>query len=295
MDAERTHPSDAALVIAAVGSLQFGSAFARTWFDEPAPLGAAALRLAFGALLLLLAVRPRTQGWTRRRWLGAVVLGAALGGMNSCIYLAVSRLDFGIAVTIEFLGPLVMATVSATRVREYAWLAAAFAGVVALGVPGGASLDPVGVLFAVGAATCWATYIGASRRLARGTSQLDGITIAVAVAALVVAPFGGRDAVAAIGSDAAVIPAFLVIAVVTCAFPYASEYVAFRRLPVRVFGVLSSLGPALAAVAGVVILGQRLGIVEWLAVLVVCVASAGAVLGARRPGSGEGREHAHGG
>ncbi|MCW2973717.1 MAG: EamA family transporter [Thermoleophilia bacterium] len=275
------HPSDALLVVGAIASLQFGSAVARTWFDETGPMGAAALRLSLGALLLLLVVRPRVQRWRWAHWRGALLLGAALGGMNSCIYVAIAHLDFGVAVTIEFLGPLVVALASARRALEVACVLAACAGVALLGLRSIGDLPPIGVAFALAAAACWALYILLTRHLARVVSSLDGIAVAIAAAAMCVVPVGAGDALAAVREHPQLLGAFVLIAVFTCALPYACEYRALRRLPPAVFGVLASLGPALAAAAGSVVLGQRLGVAQWCAILLVCGASGGAVFAAR--------------
>lgn len=272
-----------ALVVAAIVCVQFGSAAARTWFDETGPLGATALRLTFGALLLLMIVRPRVGGWSRATWRGALALGIVLGLMNSCIYLAVDRIPFGVAVTVEFLGPLLVALVQARRLLDVGWAALAFGGVALLGWQD-RGIDVVGLAFAGLAALSWAAYILTSARLARDLAGLDGLAVAVAVAAVAVLPLGGGDAMRAISADPFVIlVAFAAIGLVTSAAPYAFEYVALRRLPTRTYGVLASLGPALAALAGFLVLDQSLALVQLAAMAMVSVASVGVVRTAQRP------------
>jgi inner membrane transporter RhtA len=271
-------------MLAAICSLQFGSAFARTWFDATGPLGAAALRLTFGALLLVAFTRPRVLAWSRGDWLGVLALGLALGAMNTSIYLAIDRIPFGVAVTIEFLGPLALALVQARRRLDVAWALLAFVGVAMLGgVVGTTHLDALGVLFAVLAACCWAAYIVATANLSRRVTNTEGLAAAACVAALVVLPLGATDAVDAVVAQPLLLAAFVAIAVLTSALPYALEYRALRRLSTRLFGVLSSLGPAVAAIAGLVVLDQSLRPVEWLALVCVTAASIGAVASSRHP------------
>ncbi|MBC7643806.1 MAG: EamA family transporter [Thermoleophilia bacterium] len=263
------------LAFAAIVSLQFGSAFARTWFDEVGPLGAAELRLVFGSLLVIAFVRPRVRHWERRTWLGVLALGAALGGMNSCIYLAIDRIPFGVAVTVEFLGPLIVALAQARRFNDAFWALVAFAGVLLLGLEGRVAVSTAGLGFAGLAAICWAAYIVTSSRLARQVDGLSGLALAMSVAAVLVTPFGITDAMNAVTDDATVIPAFLVIAVLTSAVPYSLEFIALKRMPTRTFGVLSSLGPAVAALAGLAVLGQELGWKQLAAMAMVTAAGIG--------------------
>lgn len=263
------------LAVGAIVSLQFGSAFARTHFDEVGPTGAATLRLVFAAVILVVVVRPRVRRWTRRQWFAAIVLGLALAGMNSLIYLAVARIPLGVAVTLEFTGPLVLALAQTRRFRDAAWALVAFAGVILLGLGGASGVAVGGVLLAFGAAAFWAAYIVASSRVGRAIEGFDGLVIAIVVAAVVVAPFGAVPAARAIAVDPWLIGVFVIVAVLTSALPYALEMVALRSLPTRVFGVLSSLGPAVAALAGLVVIGQRLDLREVLALVLVTVASIG--------------------
>lgn len=270
------------LAVAAIFSVQFGSAWARTHFDAVGPTGAATLRLVFAAVILLAVVRPKVRSWKRQQWLAAVVLGLALAGMNSLIYLALARIPLGVAVTLEFTGPLVLALVQTRRIRDALWAALAFAGVVLLGVGSTGQVALAGVLLAFGAAAFWATYIIANSRAGRAIEGIDGLAVAATVAAVVVAPFGAGQAADAIVGEPSLVLVFVVVAVLTSALPYALEMVALRRLSTRVFGVLSSLGPGVAALAGFLVVGQALDVREIVALALVTAASVGVTLGSGR-------------
>ena len=280
------HPLDRVpppvLAIAAIVSVQFSNAFARTYFEATGPLGAATLRLLFATALLLLIVRPNVRDWNRRTWIAVAVLGLALGGMNSFIYLAIDAIPIGVAVTVEFLGPLAVALVQVRRWADAAWALLALAGVVLLGFDESAALSWVGLLLAAAAGAFWAAYIVTSSRLGATQNGLHPLAVAMVVAMLVVTPFGAADAAAAVVAQPWLVVLFLLVAAGTSAIPYALEYVALRRMPTRVFGILSSLGPAMAALAGLVVLRQQLGWTQLLALVLVTVASVGVTLTARR-------------
>ena len=265
-----------ALVVAAVTSLQFGAGLAVTLFDELGPAGAALLRLAIAAAVLLALWRPVLRGRPRADLRVAVAFGLVLGLMNWSIYSAMDRIPLGIAVTIEFAGPLAVAVAGSRRALDGVWVALAAAGILLLAEPWGASdLDRLGVAFALIAAVMWAAYI----KLAARTGQLfgggTGLAIAMGVGAVLLLPAGVAQAGAAL-LDPELLAAGAAVALVSSVIPYSLELEALRRLPARVFGVLMSLEPAVAALAGLVVLGQALGAREWLAVGLVVVASAGA-------------------
>jgi inner membrane transporter RhtA len=256
-----------ALVVAAVTSLQFGAGFAVTLFDELGPGGAAFLRLAIAAAVLLAVWRPRVRGDLRL----AAAFGITLGLMNLCIYEAMDRIPLGIAVTIEFWGPLAVAVAGSRRALDLLWVALAAAGIVLLADPGG-SLDGMGVGFAFVAGGLWAGYIRLSVRVGRVFPGGSGLAIAMAFGALVTLPFGlDGDLLAP-----SMLASGAVVALASSVIPYSFELEALRRLPARAFGVLMSLEPAVAALAGLVVLGQALGGLEWLAIGFVVVASVGA-------------------
>jgi inner membrane transporter RhtA len=264
-----------ALVVAAVTSLQFGAGYAVTLFDDLGPGGAAFLRLAIAALVLLAIWRPRVTGHAPTDLLAAVAFGVALGVMNWAIYSAIDRIPLGIAVTIEFAGPMAVAVFSSRRALDLLWVALAAAGILLLADPGGGSLNTGGVLFALLAATMWAAYILLSVRVGRRFPGGSGLALAMAVGALVIAPVGIADGGANL-LHLDLLAAGAAVALASSVIPYSFELEALRRLPARVFGVLMSLEPAVAAIAGLVVLGQALSLREWLAIVLVVIASAGA-------------------
>ncbi|MCU1407821.1 MAG: EamA family transporter [Glaciihabitans sp.] len=273
------------LVLCAILSVQFGASVARTQFDAVGPFGATFLRLLFASIILLVLLRPKVRRWPLRSWLAAALLGVALAGMNTMIYLAFENIPLGVAVTIEFLGPLVLALVQTRRIVDALWALLALAGVVLLGLAGegadGAALATIGLVFAAAAGTFWAGYILASAQVGRAIPGIDGLAVALAFATIITAPLGIVPASAAIGQPI-VLLVFLAVAVLSSALPYAFELEALRRLPTRVFGILSSLGPAVAALAGLVILHERLGWPEIIALLCVTAASIGVTVSSGR-------------
>jgi inner membrane transporter RhtA len=261
-----------ALVVAAVTSLQFGAGYAVTLFDELGPAGAAFLRLSIAAVVLLAIWRPSLRGHARRDVRLAALFGITLGLMNLCIYEAMDRIPLGIAVTIEFWGPLAVAVAGSRRALDLLWVALAAGGILLLADPGGGSLDTGGIAFALAAGGLWAVYIVLSARTGRVFPGGSGLAIAMVFGALVTLPAGiGADLLAS-----EMLAAGAVVALLSSVIPYSLELEALRRLPARVFGVLMSLEPAVAALAGLIILGQALGATEWLAIALVVVASAGA-------------------
>ena len=264
-----------ALVVAGVASAQFGAGFAVTLFDELGPAGAAFLRLAIAAVVLLAIWRPRLAGHPLGDLRVAVAFGATLGVMNFSIYSAMDRIPLGIAVTIEFAGPLAVAVIASRRPLDLVWVALAAAGIVLLADPGGGSLDGVGVAFALLAATMWALYILLAERTGALFPGGSGLALAMAVGALVIAPAGIAQAGEELGR-LDLLAAGAAVALASSVIPYSLDLEALRRLPPRVFGILMSLEPAVAALAGLVVLGQSLGAVEYVAIALVTVASAGA-------------------
>ncbi|MET0818671.1 MAG: EamA family transporter [Solirubrobacteraceae bacterium] len=263
------------LVLAAAGSLQVGAAFAVTLFDELGPGGAAFLRLALAALVLWVIWRPSVRSHSAADLRLAAAFGIALGLMNWSIYESMDRIPLGVAVTIEFAGPLLVAVLGSRRPLDGVWVALAAAGIVLLADPSGGSIDRLGVFFALTAAACWMAYIHLGKRTARVFPGGSGLALAMIAGALVVAPAGliqgGGELL-----QPELLGAALVVALASSVLPYSLELEALRRLPAPVFGVLMSLEPAVAALAGFVVLGQELGARELTAIAMVVVASAGA-------------------
>jgi inner membrane transporter RhtA len=259
------------LVLAATVSPQVGAAFAVTLFDELGPAGAVFLRLAFAAIVLWAVWRPRLAGDLRL----AAAFGVALGLMNWSFYEAIDRIPLSVAVTIEFAGPLLVAVIGSRRLLDGVWIALAAAGIVLLVDPGGRSVDAVGVGFALATAACWMAYIYLSKRTGAAFPGGSGLALAMAVGALIMLPAGVIQAKGALAEPGLLGSAF-VVALASSVLPYSLELVALRRLPEAVYGVLVSLDPAVAALAGFVVLDQGLGTRELLAIAMVVVASAGA-------------------
>jgi inner membrane transporter RhtA len=259
------------LVLAAASSLQVGAAFAVTLFDDLGPAGAAFLRLGFAAVILWAIWRPRLAGDLRL----AGAFGVALGLMNWSIYEAIDRIPLGVAVTIEFAGPLLVAVIGSRRPLDGLWIALAGAGIVLLADPGGGSVDALGVFFALSAAACWMAYIYLSKRTGAAFPGGSGLALAMAVGALIVLPAGVAQGGRALG-EPDLLGSAVVVALASSVLPYSLELEALRRLPEAVFGVLMSLEPAVAALAGFVVLDQELGAREVAAIAMVVVASAGA-------------------
>lgn len=271
------------LVLTSILSLQVGAAFAKDLFAELPPTAMAWLRLAIAAVILVVAVRPRLRGRSRADWLTALAFGAALTAMNVAIYNAFARIPLGIAVTIEFCGPLLLAVVTSRRPRDLLWVALAAGGVALLGL-GPARLDPWGVAFALIAGAIWAGYIVLSGRVGRRWSGLSGLAVAGCVGAIVLTP----PAIAQGGSallEPRVLLLGLVVALMSSVIPYSLELIALRTMPARVFGILMSLEPAAAAVAGVILLAELLEGYQWVAIALVVVASVGATRRARDAGT----------
>lgn len=267
------------LVGAGAVSVQFGAAFATRLFGRVGPAGAVMLRLAVAAIVLLAMVRA---GRGSRDVPGAdrmvvVAFGLVMAAMNLSFYESIARIPLGVAVTIEFSGPLLLALVASRRWLDGLWAVCAGAGVLLLASGVGRHLDGVGVLFALLAGAFWIGYILLSRETGRRFETLDGLAWAMAVGALATLPFGlaaggktlARPSVLALG---------LAVGIMSSVIPYSLELLALRRVSARAFGVMLSLDPALATAAGFVVLGQHLDLKEWVALALVVGANAGNAL-----------------
>jgi len=270
------------LVIAAAASVQFGAAFAVKLFDEIGPAGASALRVALAAVILMAIWRPRVRGVPAEHLRLVVWLGLTLGVMNFAFYEALDRMPLGIAVTIEFVGPLGVAVALSRRRLDLLWVVLAGTGILLLADPGGGSVDPVGLVLVFVAAGAWALYILLTARAGAVFTGGRGLALAMVVAAFVPLVPGIVEA----GSDL-LDPRFLAIgaavALLSSAIPYSLEMEALRRMPRQVFGLLMSLEPAVAVLAGWLLLGQELGSRELVAIALVITASIGATRGTPAP------------
>jgi inner membrane transporter RhtA len=269
-----------ALVIGGVLSVQLGAAVAKSLFDDLTPTGVVALRLVFGTLVLGLLFRPRIRNRPRAELRLAVAFGLTLVSMNLCFFQALDRIPLGIAVTLEFVGPLAVALVGSRRSSDFLWVAMAASGIALLAPGIGGGLDAVGVLFALAAGALWGVYILLGARVGKAFSGPTGLVLAMAVGACVALPLGMVSAGSSL-LEPALLAAGLGVAVLSSAIPWSLELEALRRLPTHVFSVLMSLEPAIGALVGLVVLGERLGIRAVTAIALVVTASAGAARGAR--------------
>ncbi|MFI5486419.1 MULTISPECIES: EamA family transporter [Micromonospora] len=264
------------LVLGGALSVQFGSAVAALLFPRSGVAGAVTLRLTIGAVLLLAVCRPRLRGYGRGDWAAAAGFGVALAGMNSLFYQAIERIPLGPAVTLEVLGPLTLSVLAARRLASWCWAGLAAAGVALLGQGGFDRLNPVGAGLALAAGAMWAAYIVFSARVGQRFPGADGLALALAVAALLTLPAGLLGSGTAL-LDPTVLALGATVAVLSSVLPYTLELLALRRLPTHTFAVLMSLGPAIAALAGWLVLDQALTVPEVLAIGLVIAASVGAV------------------
>jgi len=276
----------AALVLSGAVSVQAGAGIADRLFSQLPPAAVTTLRLWAAALIMLIigwrgAARAVASLVRRRAWRDAAAtasFGIALGVMNFAIYQAFERIPLGVAVTIEFLGPLAVAVAGARRLVSLAWVGLAAAGVLLLAQGSGGHLDLAGVAFALVSAAGWAGYILLSRATGQRFSGSSGLVIAMCVAAVLVTGPG-----VAAGAPAMFRPSLLAtgvaIGLLSSVVPYWLEFEALRRVPARVFGVWMSMQPAVAALIGLFMLGQRLSLAEWAGICCVVVASGGAARG----------------
>ncbi len=257
-------------------SVQFGAAFAARLFPAVGPLGTVGLRLAAAGLVLTLVIRPWRRRWSRADLGSSAVLGLVFAAMNTTLYLALDRLPIATVITLEFLGPLTLAIVTAAGWAVRVWALPAAAGVAFLGGELTAH-DLAGVALALTAAACWAAYIVVNGRIGRTGTGLAGLTVATLVAALLVVPVGVVSAGTAL-LHPAVLATGLAVGILSSAMPYSFDLLALRRLPTAVFGVLTSLNPGMAALAGLIVLRQALPWASLVGIALVTVASAGVTI-----------------
>jgi inner membrane transporter RhtA len=267
-------------VLLGIVSVQIGAATAKQLFDTAGAAGTVTLRLFFAAVVLLLVWRP-TLRLDRRTLPVVLAYGVVLGVMNLCFYQSISRIPLGIAVTVEFLGPLAVALAGSRRLLDGLWALMAAGGVVLLTQTRG-ELSVAGLLFALGAGICWGGYILLTAALGNRTTGGQGLAIAMAIGALAVMPVGIVESGTAL-LDPWILTIALAVALLSSVIPYSLELEALRSIPPRVFGVLMSMEPAVAALAGLLVLGEALHAPQWIAVGLVVLASAGATRFAAKP------------
>ena len=263
------------LLLLAIASFQAGAAIAKTMFPLVGPIGMVTVRTVLGTAILAITMRPwRARIAPGSRW-ALVLYGMSLGVMNLCFYQALSRIPLGIAVAVEFSGPLAVAVFNSRRALDFCWVALAVGGMLLLlpGAQAGSPIDPVGILYALGAGACWALYIIFGRKAGAGHG-LQTVALGSIISTIVIAPIGLATAGAALWSRSILLPG-LAVAILSTALPYTLEMIALTRLPARTFGILMSVDPALAAVFGLAFLNERLSGLQWVAILLIIGASIG--------------------
>jgi inner membrane transporter RhtA len=271
-----------ALLLAAMLSVQAGASIAKTLFPVVGPVGMVALRIALGTIVLCILMRPWRARITSTTWRPLAVYGVTLGVMNLFYYLSLSRVPLGIAVAIEFTGPLAVAVLSSRRLIDFCWIALAAGGLVLL-LPVahiGVGIDPLGALYALAAGACWALYIIFGQK-AGADHGAQTVAIGSLISAVIVIPIGLLDRGPALFSGPMLLPG-LAVGVLSTALPYTLEMYALTRLPARTFGILMSIEPAFGALIGYFYLHERLTAVQWTAIGLVIAASIGATASTRQ-------------
>lgn len=271
------------LVLLAIISMQIGSATAKGLFESVGPAGAVFLRVGVAAVLCTAIWRLPARGLPRSDYAVAALFGLVLAGMNLCFYSALDRIPLGVAVTLEFTGPLAVAIFGSRRALDFLWGLLAAGGILllspfaAFGGASGADLDPVGVGFALLAGCFWAAYILLGGLVGRSLGAGTGLAFSTCIAAAALAPVG----IAGGGMDLLRPEVLLIgvaIALLSTAIPYSLELEALKNIPARVFGVLMSLEPAVAALIGFVVLAEEPGLRSLAAIALVTAAAAGSSL-----------------
>lgn len=263
-------------VLLAMVAIQSGASIAKQLFPLIGPEGTTALRIGFAAAVLWLVFRPWRAMPKGQEWQSVIIYGLCLGGMNILFYLAIERIPLGIAVALEFTGPLAVALFGSKRKSDLFWVSCALAGIVLLlpDVTSAQGLDITGVLLALAAGACWAGYILFGTRTGKQVSGGVTVALGMTVAAIVLMPIGAvTQGLALISWE--VLPLGLLVAVLSSALPYSLEMIALRNMPTQTFSVLMSLEPAIGALAGVVLLSEQLTLPQWAAIGLVVIASIG--------------------
>ncbi len=262
------------IVFLSIISVQLGAAIAKSLFQAIGTEGTVFLRVGFAAIVLLLVWRPSLREFTRANYVLVVLFGLTIAGMNAAFYGAIARIPLGIAVTLEFVGPLGIAVAASRSRRDLLWAGFAVCGVALLAPIGNVMIDPLGVGLALLAGGCWATYILLNVRIGRTFAGGAGLALSMSVAALVLTPLGvasGRGMLL----DPKVLLIGVGVAVLSTIIPFSLELEALRQLPAHVFGVLMSLEPAIAALIGFVVLKETIGLRALVALALIMVASGG--------------------
>lgn len=270
------------LLLIAMASIQTGASLAKSLFPIVGAQGTTTLRLVFASVILLLTLRPWRARFTAKSLRTIFIYGIALGGMNFLFYMSLRSVPLGIAVALEFTGPLAVALYSSRKAIDFVWIALAATGLLLL-IPMGetsANLDLTGVAYALGAGVCWAAYILFGQK-AGVDNGIQTAALGVLIAAIFIAPIGMVHAGTAL-LDIALIPTAIGVAILSTALPYSLEMVALTRMPARTFGTLASIEPVFGALSGMLFLHEDLTLLQWLAIAAIILASAGATLTSQR-------------
>jgi inner membrane transporter RhtA len=255
-------------------SVQTGASIAKTLFPVVGPIGTVGLRIGFGTLVLVAALRPWRTRISKTNWQPLALYGVSIGVMNLCFYLALSRIPLGIAVALEFTGPLAVAVLSSHRPVDFLWIGLALAGLgLILPIAHTQGINVVGTLFALGAGACWALYIVFGRKTGVDHGA-QSVALGSLISAVIVVPAGLLSAPPALFSRSVMLLG-LTVGILSTALPYALDMMALTRLPARTFGVLMSLDPAIGALCGWVFLDEQLTALQWTAIVLIILASAG--------------------
>jgi inner membrane transporter RhtA len=268
------------MLLIAMTSVQTGASLAKSLFPAVGAQGTTTLRLVFASILMLLILRPWRATFTANSLRAVLIYGIALGGMNFLFYMAIRTIPLGIGVALEFTGPLAVALLHSRKIADFAWIVLAVTG-LALLIPMGQadSLDLTGAFYALGAGVCWAAYIMFGQK-AGNDHGVQGAALGVVIAAIFITPIGIAHAGSAL-LDPSLIPVALGVAILSTALPYTLEMFALTRMPVRTFGTLMSMEPAVGALTGLLFLHESLSLTQWLAIGAIIVASAGATVTTR--------------
>lgn len=262
------------LLLGAIVSLQVGAVLAIGLFPVFGTTGVLFLRLALGSLLLCVLYRGELRaGWRQAPW-GITLLGVLMAAMSMVFYESLLRLPLGIAVAIEFLGPLGVALAASRRWLDISCVILAGTGILLLAPDIGTALDPIGVLYALAAGVCWGGYVVVSQRIGKAVEGGVGLALAMSIAALIMLPIGGIGALAQLPANVASWPAILGVGLFSAGLPLLFEYLALKSMSAKTYGVLIAMEPVVATVAGLVMLGDRIGWRGWLAIALVSLASA---------------------
>ena len=269
-------------ILGAIVSVQAGAALAKGLFPALGPIGTVGLRVVLSAVMLMAVFRPRLRALSAAQWRAVIPYGLVLGTMNIFFYLSLSRIPLGVAVAVEFVGPLGVAVFGSRRAVDIAWVVLAAAGIALITPWSGGGTDAVGVAFALAAGACWAAYILLGGRVSRVMPGGASVATGMVIGSFVALP----SALATGGFARLTLPLFLAgigVALLSSAIPYTLEMIALKGLPARTFGILMSLEPAVAALLGLVFLHELLSLRQWLAVALIIAASTGSTLTSRPP------------